>query len=145
MSLSDWLHSVWQSLGLPMLLQIALFCSFLWLSNILLHIRATSSLSISQSKSDSLHLCFQTILLTTEDAFFLHVLYWWCSACPFSLILMIYNINHNNDQVKRLLRSSYSKIACGCVLVCQSCLPLYKPMDCSHQASLSMEFSRQEW
>ena len=65
-------------------------------------------------------------------------------AIAFSAILMIYNIKHNNDQVKRLLRSSYNKIACGCVLVSQSCLTLYNTMDCSHQASLSMEFSRQE-
>ena len=70
------------------------------------------------------------------------VLEW--GAIAFSAILMIYNMNHNNDQVKRLLRSSYNKIACGCVLVSQSCLPLYNTMDCSHQASLSMEFSRQE-
>ena len=70
------------------------------------------------------------------------VLEW--GAIAFSAILMIYNMNHNNDQVKRLLRSSYNKIACGCVLVSQSCLPLYNIMDCSHQASLSMEFSRQE-
>ena len=31
------------------------------------------------------------------------------------------------------------------VLVTQSCLTLYDPMDCSNQASLSMEFSRQEY
>ena len=34
LSLSDWLHLVWSSLGPPMLLQMALFHSFLWLSNI---------------------------------------------------------------------------------------------------------------
>ena len=33
LSLSDLLHSVWQSLGPFMLLQMALFCSLLWLSN----------------------------------------------------------------------------------------------------------------
>ena len=33
-----------------------------------------------------------------------------------------------------------------CVHVCvQSCLPLCGPMDCSHQASLSVGFSRQEY
>ena len=31
LSFSVWLHSVWQSLGPFMLLQMALFCSFLWL------------------------------------------------------------------------------------------------------------------
>ena len=38
-SFSDLPHLVWQCLGLPMLLQMILFCSFLWLSNIshLLH------------------------------------------------------------------------------------------------------------
>ena len=34
LSLSDLLHSVWQSPGPSMSLQMALFCSFLWLSNI---------------------------------------------------------------------------------------------------------------
>ena len=34
LSLSNWLHSVWQCLGPSMLLQMALFHSFLWLSNI---------------------------------------------------------------------------------------------------------------
>ena len=38
LSLSDLLHSAWQSLGLSMLLQMALFRSFLWLSNIPLYI-----------------------------------------------------------------------------------------------------------
>ena len=41
-SFSVWLHSVWQSLGLSMLLQMALSCSFLWLSNIPLYICTTS-------------------------------------------------------------------------------------------------------
>ena len=31
------------------------------------------------------------------------------------------------------------------VLVSQSCQTLYNPMDCNHQAPLSMEFSRQEY
>ena len=33
---------------------------------------------------------------------------------------------------------------CVCMLVCQSCPTLCNPMDCSHQAPLSMAFSRQE-
>ena len=45
-SLSDLLHSVWQSLGPSTSLQITQFCSFSWLSNIPLYICATSSLSI---------------------------------------------------------------------------------------------------
>ena len=32
-----------------------------------------------------------------------------------------------------------------CVLASQSCPTLCKPMDCSHQAPLSMDFSRQEY
>ena len=32
-----------------------------------------------------------------------------------------------------------------CVLVTQSCLTLCNPIDCSHQAPLSMEFPRQEY
>ena len=34
---------------------------------------------------------------------------------------------------------------CVCVLVAQSCLTLCDPMDCTRQASLSIEFSRQEY
>ena len=45
-SLSDLIHSEWQSLGPPMSLQMAQFCSFLWLSNIPLYIYTTSFLSI---------------------------------------------------------------------------------------------------
>ena len=45
-SLSDLLHSVWQTLGQSTSLQITQFRSFLWLSNIPLYICATSSLSI---------------------------------------------------------------------------------------------------
>ena len=48
-SLSDLLHSVWQTLGLSTSLQMTRFCSFLWLSNIPLYICATSSLSIHPS------------------------------------------------------------------------------------------------
>ena len=47
LSVSYLLHLVWQSLGLSMLPQIALFHSFLWLSNIPLYICTTSSLSTS--------------------------------------------------------------------------------------------------
>ena len=45
-SLSDLLHSVWQSLDASTSLQMTQFCSFLWLSNIPLYICTTSSLSI---------------------------------------------------------------------------------------------------
>ena len=45
-SLSDLLHSVWQSLGQSTSLQITQFSCFVWLSNIPLYICATSSLSI---------------------------------------------------------------------------------------------------
>ena len=48
-SLSDLLHSVWQSLGPSASLQMTQFCSFLWLSNIPLYICTTSSLSIHLS------------------------------------------------------------------------------------------------
>ena len=48
-SLSDLLHSVWQSLDSFTSLQITQFCSFLWLSNIPLYIRTTSSLSVHLS------------------------------------------------------------------------------------------------
>ena len=45
-SLSDLLHSVWQSLDPSTSLQMTQFHSFLWLSNIPLYIRTTTSLSI---------------------------------------------------------------------------------------------------
>ena len=45
-SLSDLLHSVWQTLGPSTSLQITQFRFFLWLSNIALCICATSSLTI---------------------------------------------------------------------------------------------------
>ena len=45
-SLSDLLHSVWQTLGPSTSVQITQFCFFLWLSNIPLYICTTSSLSI---------------------------------------------------------------------------------------------------
>ena len=48
-SLSDLLHSVWQSLDPSTYLQMTKFCSFLWLSNIPLHICTTFSLSIHLS------------------------------------------------------------------------------------------------
>ena len=48
-SLTDLLHSVWQSLDPSTSLQMTQFHSFLWLSNIPLYIYTTSSLSISLS------------------------------------------------------------------------------------------------
>ena len=48
-SLSDLLHSVWQSLDSSTSLQMTQFHSFLWLSNIPLYICTTSSLSIHLS------------------------------------------------------------------------------------------------
>ena len=48
-SLSDLLHSVWQSLGTATSLQMTQFRSFLWMSNIPLYICTTSSLSIRPS------------------------------------------------------------------------------------------------
>ena len=48
-SLSDLLHSVWQSLHPSTSQQMTQFRSFLWLSNIPLYIRTTTSLSIRLS------------------------------------------------------------------------------------------------
>ena len=48
-SLSDTLHSVWQTLGPSTSLKVTQFHFFLWLSNIPLYICATSSLSIHLS------------------------------------------------------------------------------------------------
>ena len=49
-SLSDLLHSIWQTLDPPTSLQMTQFRSFLWLRNIPLYICTTSSLSIRLSK-----------------------------------------------------------------------------------------------
>ena len=49
---------------------------------------------------------------------------------------------HNNLGRLLLISSSERKWK---VLVAQSCLTLCDPMDCSHQAPLSMEFYRQEY
>ena len=38
-----------------------------------------------------------------------------------------------------------SNTVCACVSVTQLCLTLCDPMDCSHQAPLFMDFSRQEY
>ena len=46
LSISDLFHFVWQTLGRPISLWMTQFCSFLWLSNILLYICTTSFLSI---------------------------------------------------------------------------------------------------
>ena len=53
-SLSDLLHSVWQTLGPSTSLQLTQFCFFLWLSSIPLYICATSSLSIHLSMDTKL-------------------------------------------------------------------------------------------
>ena len=52
LSLSDLLHLAWSSLAPSMLLQMALFHSFSWLSNIPLYLWTTSSLSIPKKSLD---------------------------------------------------------------------------------------------
>ena len=65
-SLSNLLHSVCQSLGLSMLLQMALLHSFKWLSDIPLYICTTSSLSISADG----HLgCFHVYAVVNSAAY----------------------------------------------------------------------------
>ena len=62
-SLSDFLHSAWQSLDLSTTLQMAQFYSFLWLSNIPLYICTTSSLSIPCWWTFRLLPCLQVALV----------------------------------------------------------------------------------
>ena len=65
-SLSDLLHSVWQTLGPSTSLQITQFRFFLWLSNIPLYICTTSSSSIHLSMG---HLgCFHSLAIVNGAA-----------------------------------------------------------------------------
>ena len=65
-SLSDLLHSVWQTLGASTSLQITQFCLFLWLSNISLYICVTCSLSI-HLLMDTLG-CFHVLAIVNSAA-----------------------------------------------------------------------------
>ena len=74
-SLSDLLHSVWQSLGPSVSLQMTQFCSFLWLSNIPLYICITSSVSIHLSMDTG---CFHDLAIVSSAAMNtgVHVSFW---------------------------------------------------------------------
>ena len=65
--------------------------------------------------------------------------YRWITITTFFNIVFIYLL-----AVPGLSCSTWDLVPC-CCLVAQSCLTLCDPMDCSHQAPLSMEFSRQEY
>ena len=89
-SLSDLLHSVWQSLGPSMSLQVTQFCSSLWLSTILLHIRTTSSLSIPLlwKKFRWLHaLAVYTVLRWTLGCMHLFTLWFSLDICRGEILL----------------------------------------------------------
>ena len=64
-SLSDLLHSVWESLVPSMLLQMALFCSFLWLSSIPLCIY---HIFLIQSSDDGHLGCFHVLAIVNSAA-----------------------------------------------------------------------------
>ena len=88
-SLSDLLHSVWQSLDPSMSVQMTQFHSFLWLSNVPLYICTTSSLSIRHNLEELYipitlillltfyYLCF---ILSIYSFFYLFITasYFWC-------------------------------------------------------------------
>ena len=76
-SLSDLLHSVWQSLVPSMSQQMTQFHSFLWLSNIPLCICTTSSLSICLSMGMSIG-CFHDLAIVNSAAVNVgvHVSFW---------------------------------------------------------------------
>ena len=73
---SVWLHLVWSSLGPFMLLQMALFHSFLWLSNNSLHMCTTSSLFIPRFMDNLC--CFYALAIVNSAAMNtgIHVSFW---------------------------------------------------------------------
>ena len=77
LSLSNLLHLVWESLGATMLLQMALFHSFLWLSSILLCVCTTDSFFIHSSVDGHLG-CFYVLAIVNIAAMNIqvHVLFW---------------------------------------------------------------------
>ena len=89
LSLSDLLHSVWQSLGPSMLLQIASFHFFIWLSNNPLYIFTTSSLWTfrffrvlaiinSVTMDFGVHWCiFGDIIYWYNTIHYINIIYWY--------------------------------------------------------------------
>ena len=81
LSLSDFLHLVWQSLVLSMLLQMALFHYFLWLSKVSLYLCTTPSLSITSIRG---HFgCFRILAIMNSAAVNIgvHVSFWITVLC----------------------------------------------------------------
>ena len=75
---SVWLnHTVWQSLGPSVSLQVAFSCSFLWMSNIPLYIHTTASLFIHSSVDGQL-VCFHALAFVNNGAMSIrvHVTFW---------------------------------------------------------------------
>ena len=88
-SLSDLLHSVWQSLGPSTSPQMTQFHSFLWLSNIPLYICTTSSLPIPLLMNIWV---FSHVLATVNSAAIkieVHVSFWFMVFSGFMLSIII--------------------------------------------------------
>ena len=139
-SLSDLLHSVWQTLGPSTSLQITRFHFFSWLSNIPLYICATSSLSIhfdlhqnttffkrcsslsspfpSSSSSSSFSLSssfFFSLSLSFSLSFSLLRTIWWCHQDKKA------SMDENNYPVQHLAVAAYIVLQ-GWVIITLGCI-----------------------
>ena len=74
--MSDLLQLVWKSLGLSMLLQMALLCAFWWLRNIASYICTISSF---------LHRCFHVLAVVNSTAGITIYIWWYLFESWFSL------------------------------------------------------------